>query len=252
MVRHALSRADLITTDGPALKDELLDTFPFCSGKVESILWGVEIDEFIGLRDTRQEARRTLRLPSDAVVITLARGLRLHDRAHVSLPALLETLNANPRAYGLVLTLGHPPRPEIKEVLAQLRSHERCRIVDRFLERPDVNDVWAASDFVVSIPRFDGISESLLEAMAAGCIPVLSDIAPNRIIVPDPENAIFSNADTASVLASDMQAALDMGEDSRQAATAANCEWVRKNASIDRAADRLAELLTDVSNKSHV
>jgi glycosyltransferase involved in cell wall biosynthesis len=186
-----------------------------------------------------------LGVPSDALLITLARGLRRHDRAHISLPALLTVLNANANAYGLVLTLGHPPRTETEDALRELRAHERCTVIDTFLDRQSVNNVWAASDFVVSVPRFDGISESLLEAMAAGCIPILSDIPPNRIIVPDPDNAIFSVADTASALAKSMQTALEGAENLKAVAVPNNRQWVRENASIDKAADRLAELLHD-------
>jgi len=37
-----------------------------------------------------------------------------------------------------------------------------------------------SSHFCVSIPKFDGTSVSLLEGMALGCVPIVSDIPPNR------------------------------------------------------------------------
>jgi len=112
-----------------------------------------------------------------------------------------------------------------------------------------VRDVWAASDLVVSIPLFDGISETLLEAMAAGCIPVLSDIPPNRIIVPDPDNAIFTRADAPETLADAILDGLDRLNELKESAVPANKAWVRKNASIDQAADRLAGLLRGLVEK---
>jgi glycosyltransferase involved in cell wall biosynthesis len=102
---------------------------------------------------------------------------------------------------------------------------------------------------VVSIPLFDGISETLLEAMAAGCIPILSDIPPNRIIVPDSENAIFTRADSAQALAADIRMSLEQLDRLKETAVPANRKWVRENASIENAAGRLTDLLKRLVEK---
>ncbi len=249
MVRHALRAADGVTTDGPALQAEVARRFPFAADKTESILWGIELDEYLHLKRATSDARRRLGLPEDARVITHARGLRIHDRPEISLPAILEILEDSDRYHALVLTLGHEPPARVAGALQELRDHPRCVVVDRFLSKAEVRDVWSASDVVVSVPLFDGISESLLEAMAAGCIPVLSDIPPNRIIVPDSENAIFSRADTSSTLARDLRHGLSHLDQLIDRAIPANREWVKKNASIDQAAGKLADLLVEVAGK---
>jgi glycosyltransferase involved in cell wall biosynthesis len=249
MVRRSLREADLVTTDGPALLAELVRSFPSCAGKAESILWGIELEQYLTLPERRSEAREDLLIPQDAVVITNARGLRIHDRPEISLPALERVLASRENVHVNVLTLGHQPEDAITGVLARLRAHPRCRVFDRFLNKEAVRDIWAASDLVVSVPLFDGISETLLEAMAAGCIPVLSNIPPNRIIVPDPENAIFTRADAPATVADDILRGLDRMDELRESAVPANQAWVRENASIDRAADRLAGLLRGLVEK---
>jgi glycosyltransferase involved in cell wall biosynthesis len=50
---------------------------------------------------------------------------------------------------------------------------------------------YLKSKFFISIPTSDGTSISLLEAMAYGCIPVLSDLPANREWVKDGENGII-------------------------------------------------------------
>jgi len=189
-------------------------------------------------------ARSILDIPKDAIVVTSARGLRFHDRPEISIPALLEVLEENQDTFGIVLTLGHTPDDRVLPVLDALRAHPRCRVMGRFLDSAAVSEIWSASDFVLSIPLFDGISEALLEAMAAGCIPILSDIPPNRIIVPDPENAIFTRADSPDALAADIRNSIQQIHRLKKTAVPANQNWVRENASIDKAAGRLTELLT--------
>ena len=98
----------------------------------------------------------------------------------------------------------------------------------------------------MSVPLFDGISETLLEAMAAGCIPILSDIPPNRIIVPDSENAIFTRADSAATLAADIEKGLGRLDQLRRVAVPANQRWVQEHASIEGAAKRLADLMSEL------
>jgi glycosyltransferase involved in cell wall biosynthesis len=43
----------------------------------------------------------------------------------------------------------------------------------------------------VSVPESDGTSVSLLEAMAAGCLPILSDLPANREWVEDGRNGLL-------------------------------------------------------------
>ena len=50
---------------------------------------------------------------------------------------------------------------------------------------------YLKSKFFISIPTSDGTSISLLEALAYGCIPLLSDIPANREWVKDGENGII-------------------------------------------------------------
>ncbi len=52
-------------------------------------------------------------------------------------------------------------------------------------------DYYSKALFFISIPQSDATSISLLEAMSAGCIPVVSDLPANREWVKDGENGII-------------------------------------------------------------
>lgn len=49
---------------------------------------------------------------------------------------------------------------------------------------------YARSQIYISIPNSDGTSVSLMEAMSAGCVPVVSNLEVNKVWVHDGENGI--------------------------------------------------------------
>jgi L-malate glycosyltransferase len=54
---------------------------------------------------------------------------------------------------------------------------------------------YAKASIYISIPESDGTSVSLLEAMSAGCIPVVSDLPSNREWIQDGKNGVIVQAD---------------------------------------------------------
>jgi glycosyltransferase involved in cell wall biosynthesis len=57
---------------------------------------------------------------------------------------------------------------------------------------PADNKSWyAKSKIYISIPESDGTSVSVLEAMSAGCIPILSDIGVSYELIENGENGII-------------------------------------------------------------
>jgi len=74
----------------------------------------------------------------------------------------------------------------------------------RFLGRVhpnDMADLLGKVDIYVSTSLYDGTSVSLLEAMASGCFPVVSDIPSNREWIRDGENGFLFPPDNAELLA---------------------------------------------------
>ncbi|MFM7596582.1 MAG: glycosyltransferase family 4 protein [Flavobacteriales bacterium] len=60
-----------------------------------------------------------------------------------------------------------------------------------FVTKSQNKSNYLKSKFFISIPTSDGTSISLLEAMAYGCIPVLSDLPANREWIEDGKNGII-------------------------------------------------------------
>lgn len=56
-------------------------------------------------------------------------------------------------------------------------------------------DYYAKSAIFISIPNSDGTSVSLMEAMSAGCIPIVSDLEVNRDWITNNNNGIIESGD---------------------------------------------------------
>lgn len=72
----------------------------------------------------------------------------------------------------------------LRALAADLRLDGRIEFTGH-LTAADLAKAYRRSAVFVSVPETDGTSVSLLEAMAAGCLPVLSDLPANREWVQD-------------------------------------------------------------------
>lgn len=121
-----------------------------------------------------------------------------------------------------------------------LGLQDRVRFVGR-LDAAAQAEHYARARWYISLPRSDSVSVSVLEAMAHGCVPLLSDLPANHELVRSGDNGlILADGATPSVAA--LQALLARGE----AIARANHDWVRGHAMfgpcVERFVARLREL----------
>jgi glycosyltransferase involved in cell wall biosynthesis len=109
---------------------------------------------------------------------------------------------------------------------------DRVRFVGR-LGEADQDLHYRKARWYVSLPRSDSVSVSVLEAMAHGCIPLLSDLPANRELVRDGENGLIlqdGDAHTAGRLEALLPQAEQIGQINRH--------WVETHALFPVAVDR--------------
>jgi L-malate glycosyltransferase len=100
---------------------------------------------------------------------------------------------------------------------------------------------YAQARWYLSLPRSDSVAVSVLEAMAQGCIPILSDLPANHELVRDGDNGIVLR-DGETLTAQRLQPLL-----ARAAAIAAeNRAWVAANALFAPCVQRFVERLQAV------
>jgi glycosyltransferase involved in cell wall biosynthesis len=122
----------------------------------------------------------------------------------------------------------------------QLGLLDRVRFVGR-LDAAAQAEHYARSRWYLSLPRSDAVSVSVLEAMAHGCVPLLSELPANRELVRSGDNGLIL-ADGAGLSAAALQPLLLRGD----AIARANHDWVGQHAmfgpSVEAFLARLREL----------
>ena len=101
---------------------------------------------------------------------------------------------------------------------------------------------YARARWYLSLPHSDSVSVSVIEAMAHGCVPLLSDLPANRELVRDGDNGLVLPPDNEAGLV----AALERLAPRADLIARANRLWVRSSAmfgpSVDHFVAHLAHL----------
>ena len=164
-VRFVLERAALVLCDAANLA-EAARRSGADGARVRTISWGVD---------------RALFRPAPAREPGLLLSTRMHEDVY-DLETVIEgaarVLAAHPGAQ-LVLAGDGSRRPALERLAASRLPRGRHRFVGR-LSPAELAGWLARAEVYVSASRSDSTSQSLLEAMAAGALPVVSDIPGNR------------------------------------------------------------------------
>lgn len=233
LVRYALQRSRLVHVLSPEL-GEVARAFGVPAPRILTAFFGVE-EELLALAP---------RAPDHGPVILSTRMLfPLYDPATV-IRAMVPVHAAYPQAR-LRLVGDGPLRPALERLAAGLGLQQ----VVEFLGVADavrLRDLLAGAQVYVSAAKSDGTSVSLLEAMAAGLLPVVADIPANRPWVTDGENGLRFPVGDAQALGQALQRALQdaswrqrAGEQNR-ALIRARALWRNEMARVEAAYEALA------------
>jgi len=110
-----------------------------------------------------------------------------------------------------------------------------------FLDRAAFRDALADAEVFVSVPSSDGTSVALLQAMAAGCFPIVSDLPTQRELVDDGINGFRVSLHRPDLLAERIARAL-ADDELRRAAAARNLRIVEERGLNETQMARMEEL----------
>lgn len=113
-----------------------------------------------------------------------------------------------------------------------------------------VAEVLSASDLHVAPGRPYPVARSLLEAMAAGCVVLASDVAPHREVIDDGRTGLLVDPADPDAVVDAALAALDDPSAHRPLGEAA-AERVRERYDQDVCLPRLADRLVELANSRH-
>ncbi len=229
--RFVLRRASLVLADADNLADAAV-RLGAPPGTVRAIPWGVD---------------RTRFAPAPARERGLLLSTRMHEPVY-DMPTLMwgvaRVMAKRPGTF-LAIAGDGSLRGALEAQAAASLPAGRFRFLGR-LEPAELAGWLGRAEVYLSASRSDSTSLSLLEAMSAGALPVVSDIEGNREWVADGEGARLFRVGDADAVAAALRAALDDEAWARAArernarVIAERGDWHRNMARIEAAFEALA------------
>jgi glycosyltransferase involved in cell wall biosynthesis len=167
---------------------------PFPKGAIEVILNGTDLDKFLG--GPPQEMRRALGLPAEETVL-IAVGRVVEIKGY---DTLIEAFgHLRPAAPLRLLIVGDGSEMErYRDLIAKKGLDGKVVLLG---QRGDVPDLLKISDCFVLASRSEGLSCSIIEAMAAGLPVVATDVGGNAELVADGISGYLVPSDAPVLLA---------------------------------------------------
>jgi glycosyltransferase involved in cell wall biosynthesis len=117
---------------------------------------------------------------------------------------------------------------KLKWLAKELKVDNEVNFVGR-INNNDIPKFLQQANFYISTPITEGVSASLFEAMACGCLPIVSDLPGNRSWIQQKENGILVSIENEFNLAEEIEWAFN-NTDFRKKAIVENRKFVEKNA----------------------
>ncbi len=180
LVRPALEKAIFITTETKTMADILRDEFDVKEDKLRVIPWGIDLNIFkIYSKEEVNLLKKRLGFSEESFIITSVRNIKEFYRVHEIVKAIPQVI----RLYkdldiGFVFLSGYfdfSYLESIKKMLKNLGINQKVIIVEKFLTPQETADFLNISNIIISIPISDSLPISVIEGIACGCIPVVSN-----------------------------------------------------------------------------
>ena len=117
---------------------------------------------------------------------------------------------------------------KLKWLAKELKIDNEVNFVGR-INNNDIPKFLQQANFYISTPTTEGVSASLFEAMASGCLPIVSDLPGNRCWIQQKENGILVTIENEIKLAEEIEWAFK-NTDFTKKAIVENRKFVEENA----------------------
>ena len=189
IVRRVLRRADALTSDSSYMSARMQELLNNRSKRLITVTMGVSRDWFNSILPKEKKPWQILSLRGHQQIYNIEGIIRAMVEVVASLPQAKLVVagegELTPSLQALVQSLGLTPNVEFVGQLPHVQ-------VQAYLNESAVS---------VSVPFSDATAVSLLETMACGAFPVLSDVPANREWVEDGVNGLIVPAEDVHALA---------------------------------------------------
>jgi glycosyltransferase involved in cell wall biosynthesis len=230
MVHQALKRVDRITCNDESIGPFLKKAYGIAPEKIAPFSWGIDLRVFSKADAAAvEEGRKALGIePGDRVILSPRKWGHQWGADRI-VRALPRVLAAVPRSVAVLLgpAPANPEGPSLKRELEVACDPGRLRWVEPNQSPEAMAQLFSLAEVFVSAPPSDLLSLTILEGMACGCFPVLSELTAYAKHTADPRRAIRVDTSSPERLASALIEALE-NEALRENAALLNCQAMRR------------------------
>jgi len=196
ITRYALKKADLITCDGENAM-EAIAKIGADTQKISLVSFGVDTQKF-NIKQKDEKLKEKLGMNNSPIVISLRNLEPIYDIDSLidSIPIVLKEV---PEAKFIIAGRGSQ-ETKLKELAKSLGVIENVNFVG-WISHDELPKYLASSDLYVSTSLSDTISISLLEAMACGLAPIVTDVGDNRKWIENGKNGFVIPTKSPELLA---------------------------------------------------
>ena len=146
----------------------------------------------------KADVRASLGASAPTLVLLFAGRVSPEKRPHLAVDVAAQLL-AEGHDVMLVVAGGGPLLQTMHERSVTLGIDAAVKLLGE-LDEHTLRHVYAAADVFIAPSEIEGIARSLYEAMAMGCIPVVSDVGGQReLVVPGTGSLVDASADDAAL-----------------------------------------------------
>jgi len=149
---------------------------------------------------------RRPRDPLQPIVITYAGRITNHEKRVSDLTPLMSELDRQGVDFRFRIIGEGGYLPTLQWELQQLPENIRERVTVEGIYPPDaMPGIWQQSDICVLVSDSEGTSISMLEAMAAGCVPVVTRVSGTAAVIDEGRNGFTVPVGDLSALAGNIR-----------------------------------------------
>jgi glycosyltransferase involved in cell wall biosynthesis len=242
---QALRRADRIICVSPALKEEVTK-YGISPKLIDIVLIGTDTQEFCPDKRNADVFQR-LGIPASCPVVISTRSLGPIYDIETLIKDIPLVLKEVPEARFIIGGQGKQ-RDYLIKLAKDLGIYDSVRFPG-WIPGEDLPVYLASSSVYVSTSLSDGTSTSLLEAMACGLTPVVTDIPANRPWVVDGQNGFLFPVKNHEILAEKIVYLLK-NTDFRNKFGQANRQIIQGKAEFHREMARIEQIYLDLVAKA--
>ena len=185
--RLIFSMVDLNLTVSEDLKRELMNRFRIGGDNIKPIINGVDLKKFHPSSKSRKKIREELSLKKENFLIgSVGRLVGVKDY-----PSIIKAFNDIIKYYNdarLILVGEGDERKKIENLIETYNLKNEIKLLGR---RDNINEILNAMDLFILSSKSEGLSNTILEAMACGKTVIATNVGGNPEIISDKKTGLL-------------------------------------------------------------